>query len=113
MNFPTGLLTVSGRLKELIKVSGYQVPPAELEEILRENDKVVDVAVIGVEHQQYGEIPKAFVVAKRGANVSEDEIKDFVAKRVVKYKQLGQVQFVEQIPKSAAGKILRRELANM
>lgn len=100
-------------MKELIKVSGYQVPPAELEEILRENDKVVDVAVIGIEHQQFGEIPKAFVVARPGVSVSEEEIKDFVAERVVKYKQLGEVKFVAQIPKSAAGKILRRELAKM
>ncbi|XP_012284962.1 4-coumarate--CoA ligase 1 [Orussus abietinus] len=108
-----GSVYIKGRLKELIKVKGLQVAPAELEELMRGHDKIEDVAVIGVEHKNYGEIPKAFVVLKAGAKVTEDEIKDYVAQRVGKYKQLGDVQFTNKIPKSAAGKILRKELVKL
>ncbi|RLU20177.1 hypothetical protein DMN91_006784 [Ooceraea biroi] len=107
------LLYITGRLKEIIKVNGYQVAPAELEEIIRKCDKVKDVAVIGVAHDKYGEIPKAFIVPVSKENISEDEIKKIVANRVTKYKQLGYVQFITSIPKSASGKILRRELERL
>lgn len=108
-----GNLIITGRLKELIKVKGMQVSPAELEDLIHGHNKVADVAVVGIPHERFGEIPKAFVVAKKGVPIKEDEIKEFVAERVVDYKKLGQVVFVEQIPKSAAGKILRRELQKM
>lgn len=104
---------MTGRLKELIKVQGHQVAPTELEEIIRNYDKVQDAAVIGVKHDQYGEVPKAFVVVKPNMNISEDEVKAFVAKHVTKHKQLGYVQIVESIPKSPTGKILRRILQQM
>ncbi|KAK2580331.1 hypothetical protein KPH14_001229 [Odynerus spinipes] len=108
-----GLLYIQGRFKELIKVKGFQVAPAELEDIIRGLDKVQDVAVIGVSHEKFGEIPKAFIVPKKGVTISADEIKDYVAKHVAEYKHLGYVQCIQQIPKSAAGKILRRELQNI
>ncbi|XP_018377246.1 PREDICTED: 4-coumarate--CoA ligase 1 [Trachymyrmex cornetzi] len=108
-----GTLYLQGRLKELIKVKGYQVAPTELEEVIRYYDNVKDVAVIGVTHENYGEIPKAFVVPKSGVKINENELKEFVAKRVAKYKQLGYVQVIENIPKSASGKILRKELENL
>ncbi|XP_020294512.1 4-coumarate--CoA ligase 1-like isoform X2 [Pseudomyrmex gracilis] len=108
-----GLLYFHARLKELIKVKGHQVAPIELEEIIRGHDKVQDVAVIGVAHDKYGEIPKAFVVPKPGAKIDENELKHFVAKHVSKYKQLGYVQIVESIPKTMSGKILRKELRKM
>lgn len=97
----------------MIKVKGYQVAPTELEEIIRGYDKVQDVAVVGVAHDKYGEIPKAFVVPKPGMKIDENELKQFVAKYVSKYKQLGYVQIVESIPKSISGKILRKELQKM
>ncbi|KYM88422.1 putative 4-coumarate--CoA ligase 3 [Atta colombica] len=108
-----GLLYVQGRSKELIKVKGYQVAPTELEEVIRHYDNIEDVAVIGVTHENYGEIPKAFVVPKSGIKINENKLKKFVAKHVAKYKQLGYVQVIESIPKSAAGKILRKELKNL
>ncbi|XP_032681987.1 4-coumarate--CoA ligase 1-like [Odontomachus brunneus] len=108
-----GLIYVHGRCKELIKVQGFQVSPSELEEVIRPYDKIQDVAVIGVPHDKYGEIPKAFVVPKPGMKVDEDDLKKFVAERVAKFKQLGYVQIVDSIPKSAAGKILRKELAKI
>lgn len=109
----TGLLYVQGRLKEMIKVKGYQVAPTELEEVIRNYDQVQDVAIIGVPHAKYGEIPKAFIVPKSGVKINENELKKFVAERVAKYKQLGYVQIVEDIPKTASGKILRRELEKL
>lgn len=104
---------MKGRCKELIKVKGLQVAPTELEEVIRAYDKIQDVGVIGVPHDKYGEIPKAFVVPKPGMKINEDELKNFVAERVAKFKQLGYVQVVESIPKTATGKILRKELHNM
>ena len=73
----------------------------------------MDVAIIGVPHDKYGEIPKAFVVPKPGQIVNENEIKEFVAKRLTKIKHLGHVQILENIPKTPSGKILRRELKKL
>ncbi|RDD39445.1 4-coumarate--CoA ligase 1 [Trichoplax sp. H2] len=98
------------RLKELIKYKGFQVPPAELEELLLTHPKIADVAVIGIPDIDAGELPKAFVV-KRANDVTEEEVIAFVASEVSPHKKLrGGVEFIESIPKSASGKILRRQL---
>ncbi|HXN90660.1 MAG TPA: 4-coumarate--CoA ligase family protein [Candidatus Sulfotelmatobacter sp.] len=96
------------RLKELIKYKGFQVAPAELEALLLTHPKVADVAVIGVVDEEGGEAPKAFIVSKEPA--SAEEIMEFVASRVAPHKKVRRVEFVDQIPKSATGKILRRVL---
>lgn len=101
---------ITDRLKELIKVKGYQVAPAELEAILRTHPDLSDAAVIGIPHQYHGEIPKAFVVKKSGKSPTAENVMEFVASKVASYKKLGELMFVESIPKSAAGKILRREV---
>ena len=98
------------RLKELIKVKGFQVAPAELEALLIQHPQVADVAVIGVPDADAGERVKAFVVRVEASSVDADDLKAFVAEQVATYKQLGEVEFIESIPKSASGKILRREL---
>jgi acyl-CoA synthetase (AMP-forming)/AMP-acid ligase II len=101
---------ITDRLKELIKVKGFQVPPAELEEILRSHPAIADAAVIGIPDRSSGELPRAYVVAK-DSNLSEKDVKDFVSERVAEYKRLeGGVEFVQQVPKNATGKILRKEL---
>uniref|UniRef100_A0A1I7YWG9 4-coumarate--CoA ligase 1-like n=1 Tax=Steinernema glaseri TaxID=37863 RepID=A0A1I7YWG9_9BILA len=98
------------RLKELIKVKGFQVPPAELEDLLLTHPSVKDCAVIGIPDEAAGELPLAFVVKKQ-ESLSEQELADFVKERVSHYKQLkGGVQFIHEIPKSPSGKILRRFL---
>eukprot|EP01138_Halocafeteria_seosinensis_P008742 gb/GECG01008935.1/.p1 GENE.gb/GECG01008935.1/~~gb/GECG01008935.1/.p1 ORF type:complete len:581 (+),score=84.53 gb/GECG01008935.1/:1-1743(+) len=107
-----GFYFIVDRLKELIKVKGYQVPPAELEGLLLEHEHIADVAVIGIDDERAGEVPKAFVVKSSEADLSEDDVKDHVAKCVSEYKQLHSVDFVEEIPKSPAGKILRRVLVD-
>ena len=103
-----GYLEVVDRLKELIKVKGFQVAPAELEAILLKHPAIADVAVIPVPDAESGEVPKAMVVA-RGELTAEDVI-DFVQSRVAHHKRIRHVAFVAQIPKSASGKILRRVL---
>jgi 4-coumarate--CoA ligase len=92
-------------------VKGFQVAPAELEEIIRDHPKIIDAAVIGVPHTCNGESPRAFVVKKPNEEVTEKEIQDYVAAKVAVYKKLeGGVVFLETIPKNASGKILRRKL---
>jgi acyl-CoA synthetase (AMP-forming)/AMP-acid ligase II len=103
-----GYLTVVDRLKELIKVKGFQVAPAELESLLLEHPQIADVAVIPVADDEAGEVPKAWVVA-RGPLTASD-VADFVAPRVAHYKRIRHVEFIEAIPKSPSGKILRRVL---
>jgi acyl-CoA synthetase (AMP-forming)/AMP-acid ligase II len=105
-----GVFTIVDRLKELIKYKGYQVPPAELEALLLTHDRIADAAVIGVSDAAGEEVPKAFVVRRPGADLDAAEVVAFVAERVAPYKKVRAVEFVDAIPKSASGKILRREL---
>jgi 4-coumarate--CoA ligase len=105
-----GQFFIVDRLKELIKYKGFQVPPAELEAMLLTHPAVADAAVIGVPDAEAGEIPKAFVALKPGAEATAEDIQDFVADQVAHYKQVRIVEFVDEIPKSASGKILRRLL---
>jgi len=103
-------VTIVDRLKELIKYKGYQVPPAELEAVLLEHPDVADAAVVGVPDEEAGELPKAFVVAQPERRIDAEELMAFVAARVAPYKRIRLLEVVETVPKSAAGKILRREL---
>ncbi|MCA1670702.1 MAG: AMP-binding protein [Actinobacteria bacterium] len=106
-----GYVTIVDRVKELIKYKGYQVPPAELEALLLAHPKIADVAVIGVRGADGEEVPKAFVVRQPGADdLTGDEVMSFVAAKVSPHKKVRAVQFIEQIPKSASGKILRKDL---
>ncbi|BCI52530.1 4-coumarate--CoA ligase [Mycolicibacterium litorale] len=106
-----GCVYIVDRLKELIKYKGYQVPPAELEAVLLSHDAIADAAVIGVVDTESGEeVPKAFVVLQPGASLSEAEVMEFVAGQVAPYKKVRKVEFIEAIPKSASGKILRKDL---
>ena len=105
-----GHMYIVDRVKELIKYKGFQVPPAELEALIVTHPAVADVAVIGIPEVEAGELPKAFVVVKEGESLTETEIKDFVAEHVATYKQIRLVEFTDEIPKSASGKILRRFL---
>jgi 4-coumarate--CoA ligase len=105
-----GHLFVVDRLKELIKYKGFQVPPAELEALLLTHPKIADAAVIGVPDDEAGEIPAAYVVLKEGQDATAAEIQEFVAGQVATYKHVRKLTFVDAIPKSASGKILRRIL---
>jgi acyl-CoA synthetase (AMP-forming)/AMP-acid ligase II len=104
-----GYFAIVDRVKELIKYKGFQVAPAELEALLVEHPGVADAAVIPLPDEEAGEIPKAFVVLA-DEDTTPEEIQQFVADRVSTYKQIRAIEVVDEIPKSASGKILRRVL---
>ncbi|XP_021273859.1 4-coumarate--CoA ligase-like 6 isoform X4 [Herrania umbratica] len=107
-----GYMYVSDRLKEIIKYKGYQIAPADLEAILISHPEILDSAVIPAIDEVAGEIPVAFVVRRQGSTLTQGAVMDFVAKQVAPYKKVRKVVFTKSIPKSAAGKTLRRELRN-
>jgi 4-coumarate--CoA ligase len=104
-----GNVAIVDRLKELIKYKGYQVAPAELEALLLTSPDVADAAVIAVPDEEAGEIPKAFIVRAR-EEADEESVMAFVAERVSPYKRVRAVEFIDAIPKSSSGKILRKDL---
>lgn len=105
---------ITDRIKELIKVKGFQVAPAELEEIIRNYEGVADACVIGVPHEFYGEVPRAYVVQKNGTTVDSNKLSEYVASKVTSFKKLeGGVALVDAIPKNASGKLMRRQLRLM
>ncbi|KAG9141967.1 hypothetical protein Leryth_009327 [Lithospermum erythrorhizon] len=108
-----GYLFVVDRLKELIKYKGYQVAPAELDELLLSHPQILDAAVIPYPDEEAGEVPMALVVRHSQSSLDENEVMDFVAKQVAPYKKIRRVRFVTSIPKSPAGKILRKELGKI
>src|SRR5262249_39089320 len=103
-----GYFYIVDRLKELIKYKGFQVAPAELEAVLLTNPAIADAAEIPSPDEEAGEVPKAFVVLK--SSLTPEEIMAYVAARVAPHKKIRLVEFVDSIPKSASGKILRRVL---
>jgi 4-coumarate--CoA ligase len=105
-----GFVAIVDRLKELIKVKGFQVAPAELEALLLTHPAVADAAVVGVPDDEAGEVPRAFVALKPGQELAPEEITAFMAGHVATYKVIHDVVLIDAIPKSASGKILRRML---
>ena len=104
-----GYFYILDRLKELIKYKGFQVAPAELEDVLMSHPEIADSTVIPVENDEAGEVPRAYVVLAEGSSMSEADIQEYVATKVAPHKKLrGGVVFTEAIPKTASGKILRR-----
>lgn len=112
-----GCFFIVDRKKELIKVKGNQVAPAELEALLLEHPAIADVAVIGQQTEDGDEAPRAFVVRQPDAQsqkVTKEEVADFVKDKVVRYKRLtGGIDWIDAIPKNPSGKILRRQLRDM
>uniref|UniRef100_A0A7E4W9P2 4-coumarate--CoA ligase 1 n=1 Tax=Panagrellus redivivus TaxID=6233 RepID=A0A7E4W9P2_PANRE len=110
---PSGYLIITDRIKDLIKVKGLQVPPAEIEEVLLDCPGLADAAVVGVPDATHGEIPKAFVV-KASDDLTEEIVVNYVAERLSHYKHLkGGVHFIDEIPRTPAGKIQRRVLRDL
>ncbi|KAF1966100.1 acetyl-CoA synthetase-like protein [Bimuria novae-zelandiae CBS 107.79] len=106
-----GKFYIVDRKKELIKYKGLQIAPAELEALLITHEEIEEAAVVGVPVEGGSEVPRAYVVLRRVGALSEENVKRFVKGRVAEYKELrGGVRFVDELPKNAIGKILRREL---
>ncbi|KAG8365935.1 hypothetical protein BUALT_Bualt17G0023700 [Buddleja alternifolia] len=123
-----GFLFCVDRMKELIKYKGYQVAPAELEDLLLSHPAILDAAVIpyaqllrcsflfyllSYPDEDAGQLPAAFVVRQAGSTINESQIMDFVAQQVAPYKKIRRVFYVDSIPKNAPGKILRKELIKL
>jgi fatty-acyl-CoA synthase len=105
-----GRLYIDGRDDEMIVSGGENVFPAEVEELLSSHEQIEEAAVIGVDDEKFGQRLKAFVV-KRGEGISEDEVKDYVKENLARYKVPRDVVFVDELPRNATGKVLKRELA--
>jgi long-chain acyl-CoA synthetase len=105
-----GYFYIVDRKKELIKPSGYQVWPREVEEVICENPKVLEAGVAGIPDPYRGETVKAWVVVKPGETLTADEIKDWCEDKLANYKVPSQIEFRDELPKTTVGKILRREL---
>ena len=105
-----GYFYIVDRVKELIKYKGMQVAPAELEAVLLTNPLIADAAVIPSPDEEAGEVPKAFVVLK--GETTPEEIMAYVAERVAPHKKIRRLEVIDQIPKTASGKILRRVLVD-
>jgi long-chain acyl-CoA synthetase len=105
-----GYFYIVDRKKELIKPSGYQVWPREVEEAIAENPKVLEVGVAGIPDAYRGETVKAWVVLKEGESASADDIKEWCKDLIAPYKVPTHVEFRDELPKTTVGKVLRREL---
>jgi long-chain acyl-CoA synthetase len=105
-----GYFYIVDRKKELIKPGGYQVWPREVEEVISDNPKVLEVGVAGIPDPYRGETVKAWVVVKPGESLTEEEVRDWCKERLAKFKVPTHVEFRDELPKTTVGKILRREL---
>jgi len=105
-----GYFYIVDRLKDMIKYKGYGVYPAEVENLLYEHPAVKECMVVGRPAQEVGEIPKAFIVLKQGAQATEEQLIKFCEEKIAPYKRIREVEFVSELPKTAVGKPLRRVL---
>jgi fatty-acyl-CoA synthase len=105
-----GRLFIDGRDDEMIVSGGENVFPAEVEDLLARHDGVAEVAVIGVEDEEFGQRLKAFVVARDGRKPSEDDLKKLVKSNLANYKVPREFVFIDELPRNQTGKVLKREL---
>jgi len=105
-----GRLFIDGRDDEMIVSGGENVFPAEVEELLNQHDSISEAAVIGVDDEKFGQRLKAFVVTRGGGSLSEDDVKAYVKENLANYKVPREVVFLDELPRNATGKVLKRDL---
>jgi long-chain acyl-CoA synthetase len=108
-----GNITIVDRKKDMIIASGFNIFPNEIDDILFSHPKILEACTIGVEDDYRGETVKAYVVVRPGETLTEQEIVDFCKERLTAYKVPKKISFIEAIPKSAVGKILRRGMKDL
>ena len=108
-----GYLSIVDRKKDMIIAGGYNIYPLELDDVLMDHPKILEACTIGVPHDYRGETVKAFIVAKAGEELSEEEVVGFCKEKLAAYKVPKIIEFTDELPKSAVGKILRRKLKEM
>jgi len=108
-----GYVTIVDRKKDMIIASGFNVYPKEVDELLMTHPKVLEVCTIGVPDAYRGENVKTYIVVKPGQTLTEEEVQTFCRASLAAYKVPKLVQFIDSLPKSAVGKILRRELRDL
>jgi len=106
-----GYLFIVDRKKDMIKTSGFQVWPREIEEVIASHPSVLEVGVAGVPDRTKGEVAKAWVVLKSGKTATEEELRAYCRERLAPYKIPAKVEFRSELPKTMVGKVLRRVLA--
>ena len=106
-------MTLLDRRKDMIISGGFNIYPSDLEAVLRQHPAVADAAVVGVPSAEWGETPVAFVVLGRDDNTSADAVKEWANARVGKTQRLSEVRLLPALPRSAIGKVLKRELRQM
>lgn len=107
-----GLLYIVDRKKDMIIRGGENVYPIEVEEVLYQIPALLEAAVVGVPHDVYGEVPKAFVVTKEGQSITHQQIIDYCATQLAKYKVPMEVEFIDELPRNASGKVLKHTLCS-
>jgi fatty-acyl-CoA synthase len=105
-----GRLFIDSREDDMIVSGGENVYPGEVEELLSKHPKIDDAAVVGVEDKDFGQRLKAFVVTSGAAQLSEDEVKKYVKEHLARYKVPREVQFLDELPRNATGKVMKKEL---
>ena len=108
-----GFLYIVDRIKDMIIASGYNIYPNEIDQVLFGHPKILEACVVGVPHEYRGETVKAFIVVKQGAVLTEQEVLEYCNANLAKYKIPKIIEFIDELPKSAVGKILRKELRRM
>jgi fatty-acyl-CoA synthase len=108
---PDGRLFIDGRDDEMIVSGGENVFPREIEDLLADHEAIEEAAAIGVEDDEFGQRLRAFVVKEEGRDVSEEDLKDYVKKNLARYKVPREIVFLDELPRNATGKVLKRELA--
>lgn len=108
-----GYLKIVDRKKDMVIAGGYNIYPIEIDNVLFDHPKILEACAVGVPHKYRGETIKAFIVAREGETLTEEEVVGYCKERLAAYKVPKQVEFMESLPKSAVGKVLRRELREM
>lgn len=108
-----GYLRIVDRKKDMIIASGYNIYPVELDDVLMGHPKILEACTIGIPHEYRGETVKAFIVAKEGEALTEEDVSNYCKDNLAAYKVPKIIEFIDELPKSAVGKILRRKLKDM